>query len=449
MKKMLFKRLPAILLTALLSSGLAACSSDNQPAAKTEGGSQAATAQGGTAAKKKDINIWMWDKSESRMKMIEEFTKLHPEYNVVLTAVESKDMTQKLQTALASGADLPDIAWLEQTYRGKLLSLDIWEDISKAPYSLDKSQVLDYLIPLETTESGVYVGPEAPSVAGMAYKRPLTKQYFGTDDPQELQKIFTDWDTFIKKGIEVKQKSNGSVYMFPSLGDAFQFLKGQSSTPFVQGNTLNLKQGMGPILEKLLEMKKAGIIDVLDYNSPAANATFADNTHIFYPCANWSVEFTVKPNDKNGSGRWGFMVPPGGPFPWGGTVQGVPKKAKNKEGAVEFIKFFFLTERGSELARDVKGNFSPFKPIYNKSDFYSAKDAFFGGQDVLKAIAQDIFPKIKSVRLPSKYDQDIDDTINIAIKTINGSSDGNVSVDQLIKKMEDDLKNKQPDLKTS
>ncbi|NHN29849.1 ABC transporter substrate-binding protein [Paenibacillus agricola] len=442
MRRTVFRWLSIVILAAIMGSMLAACSSESKPSAGADEKPGA-----GMTAKKTDINIWLWDKSESRTKLNEEFTKLYPQYNIVLTAVESKDMAQKLQTALASGADLPDIAWLEQTYRGKLLSLNIWEDISKAPYNFDKSQVLDYLLPLETTESGVYVGPEAPSVAGMAYKRAMAKEYFGTDDPAEMQKIFTDWDTFIKKGIEVKEKSNGSAFMFASLGDAYAFLKGQTSTPFVQGNNLNLKQGAGPLLEKLVQMKKAGIIDVLDANSPAANASYTDNIHIFYPCANWSVEFTIKTNDKNGIGRWGFMIPPGGPFPLGGTVQGVPQKAKNKQGAVEFIKFLFLTEKGSEVARDYKGNFSPFKPIYDKPDFYSKKDEHFAGQDVMKAFTTDVFPKIKSVRLPSKYDQDIDDSINVAMKTINASANGDVNVEQLIKKMEGDLTGKQPDLK--
>ena len=80
--------------------------------------------------------------------------------------------------------------------------LDIWEDITKEPYNFDTSQVMDYLIPLETSESGIYVGPECPSVAGLAYKRELAKEFLGTDDPKELEKMLSDWDSFIEKGKE-------------------------------------------------------------------------------------------------------------------------------------------------------------------------------------------------------------------------------------------------------
>ena len=48
--------------------------------------------------------------------------------------------------------------------------------------------------------------------------------------------------------------------------------------------------------------------------------------------------------------------------------------------------------------------------------------------------------------LPSRYDQDIDDVYNLALKTINASSDGNVSVDKLLESMKDELLTKQPDL---
>ena len=341
---------------------------------------------------------------------------------------------------------MPDIAWLEATYRGKLLSLDIWEDITKEPYNFDTSQVMDYLIPLETSESGIYVGPECPSVAGLAYKRELAKEFLGTDDPKELEKMLSDWDSFIEKGKEVVDKSGGTVYMLSSLGAAGQILKGQSTEPFIVDNKLNLDTSMRPILEKLVEMKQVGMIDVLDFNSAEEGASYARNEDIFYPCANWSLEFTIKSNDKDGSGRWGFMLPPGGPFPWGGTVSAVPKDAVHKEEAVEFLKYFWLTEKGGELNRDYVGNFTSYKPAYEDESFYSRPDEFFAGQDVLQVIAQDVLPNIKGVRLPSRYDQDIDDVYNLALKTINASSDGNVSVDKLLESMKDELLPKQPDL---
>ncbi len=335
----------AICISSLAGCGGSGSQPQEAPAASSgqEAEAQPQETEGDSAAADREVTIWCWDTGDTRKQMHDEFTKATG-IKVNLVAVESKDMTQKLQTTLASGGEMPDIAWLEATFRGKLLSLDIWEDITSDPYNFDTSQVLDYLIPLETAEGGQYVGPECPSVAGMAYKRELAKEYLGTDDPQELEAMLSDWDAFIEKGKEVAEKSGGTVFMLSSLGAAGQMLKGQSTAPFVEGDKLNLDASMRPILEKLLEMKQAGMVDVLDFSSAEEGASYAGDEHIFYPCANWSVEFTIKSNDKDGQGRWGFMLPPGGPFPWGGTVMGVPRGAVHKEEAVEYIRFFFASE---------------------------------------------------------------------------------------------------------
>ena len=52
-------------------------------------------------------------------------------------------------------------------------------------------------------------------------------------NPKELEKMLSDWDSFIEKGKEVVDKSGGTVYMLSSLGAAGQILKGQSTEPFI------------------------------------------------------------------------------------------------------------------------------------------------------------------------------------------------------------------------
>ncbi|GHV64300.1 hypothetical protein AGMMS49587_16390 [Spirochaetia bacterium] len=436
MKRGVFLLVPILV---MVLSVFSAC--NGKDGSKAVAGSDAKAA---AASAEKKVLIWCWDNSDRRKDMHAEFTK-RTGIDVELFAVLAKDMAQKLQTTLASNGDMPDIAWCEATYRGKLLSLDIWEDTTKAPYNFDKSNVVDYLIPLETSEDGRWVGPECPSVGGMAYKRDLAKQYFGTDDPEELEKLFPTWDAFKKAGLEVQAKSGGKVFMMTSLGLALQFMKGQSNTPFIQNSKLNLENSMQPILQQLIEFKQSKVTDVLDIDSPEEGASYATNEHIFYPCANWSLVYTIRANDRNGQGRWGFMLPPGGAFPWGGTVMGVPKKGQRKENGVAYIKFFFGSEEGAILQRDRMGNFSPYKPLYQNPNFYTAQDEYFRGQDVQKAVAQRVLPAIKSPRVPSPYDQDINDVFNLAIKKINTGAA--VTAASLVAESATELVNKNPAIK--
>lgn len=250
----------------------------------------------------------------------------------------------------------------------------------------------------------------------------------------------------MKKGIEVKEKSGGKVLMLTGVDDAFNLLKGQDATPFVNGNKLNLNAVLKPMLTRLIEMSKAGIVDKMQQWTPAWNASFAASKDIFTSCATWGPTYVLKPNDKNSNGRWGLMIPPGGAIAYGGTIVGIPKKAKNKEAAFTYIKWNYLSENGAKSNRDHLEYFNTMKSTYEDKNFYSKPDPFFGGQDVLKTFAQVIAPKMAPSRAVSKYDQEINDAINVAITTINSSKDGNLSVDDLVKKIENDIVAKVPEL---
>jgi len=454
MKKHIFfsKIITCMLIALMILSLIAGCGkssstvSQNKPAAETDKSAE--------KEQKKEtpgidtpvtINVWTWEPKENQQKIIDDFNKEYPNITVEFNNVNSADMAKKLQTAIAAGSDLPDVAWMEISYRGKLISLDCWEDLTK--YGVDKENILDFLIPLSTNERGELVGIEvSPAFAGLAYKRDLAKEYFGTDDPHELQKILPDWDAFIEKGKEVKQKSGGKVFMLTGVDDAFLLLKGQDATPFVIDNKLNLKTVLTPMFNRLVEMTKAGIVDKLQRDTPNWNASFAESKHIFYSCATWSPTYVIKPNDKNSTGRWGLMTPPGGAIAIGGTIVGIPKKAKNKEAAFEYIKWNYLSLNGAKSNRDHLEYFNTMKSTYEDENFYSKPDEFFGGQDVFKTFAKEIAPNMAPSRPVNKYDQEINSAISIAITTINSSKDGNISVDDIIKKVEDDVLAKVPEL---
>ncbi len=456
MKKHLFsiRFLSCMLVSIMFIWVFTACGAAKEPASegttiqtteKTDNTGQAATSKASEEVTG-TVNIWTWETKEANQKMIDAFNKDNPKITVEFNNVAREDMAKKLQTALVAGSDMPDVAWMESTYRGKLISLDCWESLEN--YGVDKSNILDYMIPISTNEKGELIGIEvSPAFAGLAYKRDLAKEYFGTDDPIELSKLIPDVDTLIQKGIEIKQKSGGKVFMFSGVDTLSFLLLGQSPEPFVKdGNKLNVDAAVRPTFVKLIEATKAGIVDKLQQMTPAWNASYADKTHMFYPCATWSPTYLIKPNDKNGSGRWGLMTTPGGATTWGGTIVGIPKKSQNKQAAFEYINWNYLSEAGAKANRDNMEYFNTMKSTYKDAGFYTKSDPFFAGQDVFKTFAQEIAPKVAVGRPAQKYDQEINEAINIAIVTINSSKDGNISVDELIKKVESDILDKVPEL---
>ena len=141
-----------------------------------------------------------------------------------------------------------------------------------------------------------------------------------------------------------------------------------------------------------------------------------------------------------------MMVPPGGGCLIGGTNVLIPEKAQNKVAAFAYIKWNYLSLEGAVSNRDHLDYFSVYAPIYNDETFYSAEDEFFGGQDVLQFFAQNLMPNMAESRQVDKYDIEVSEAAELAIKTISDSDGTNVTIEELLADMEAEILNKLPEL---
>ncbi len=384
------------------------------------------------------VTVWGWDETEI---LKDHLATIYPNLTINYVTIAQSDLPQKIQTTLASGAQMPDIIQLEATTRGKMYSLNCWENLSAAPYNVDKNIFTIDQIPVSVDANGNLLGlPMGAVPSAMAYKRSLAKEYFGTDDPDALYQMFTTWNDYVEKGKEVNEKSNGTVKMFAGLSDLYSVLIGQTIIPFTVGDKLNVEASLTPIFEQLIAIKQADVVDTLEQDSPALMASYADSTHIFYPCAQWSPRWILKPNDSR-DGEWGLMELAGGAVNWGGGVYSIPTTALNKEGAFAVIKWLTMNPDSAVPRRDELQVFTAIKSVYADPNFYSRKDSFFGGEDIDKLFAYTIIPKMNetNVRPLNQYDVEVRDAVSSALKTINASPDGNVDVGKLITQVENDI----------
>ncbi len=327
--------------------------------------------------------------------------------------------------------------------RGKLISMDLWANLEAEPFNLDREDIHDKLIPMCVNEKGQIIGIETgPGLAGLAYRRDLAKEYFGTDDPKELEKIFNSWNAFILKGMEVNQKSKGKVFMMSGAEDIYTVLGNQNSAQLIKNGKLNIDDALIENFRIIKEMIDKKVIDRLELQEPNCwQDSFESGRYIFYPCANWYPKYVIKANDPKGKGRWGFMLPPGGPYNWGGSLFSISKTSKNKEAAWTYIKWSFLTREGAVSYRDNMGYLSPYKKIYEDPNFYDIKDDFFAGQALMK-IFSDIFDDITQIYI-SPYDQDINQSIVMGLK---GMEMG-ISYEEALDVVKQDILRKFPELK--
>ncbi len=378
------KKMLAIAMTgAMAISMLTGCGDSSGSSADTaaaETSSEAASSEEAIT-----LTIWDWDSTFSEY-MTDYYTQSHPNVTFNFVNVASTDYFQKLQGALSSGEGVPDIILCEMGYRGKVFDLGILDDLTQAPYNLDSSEMYDFAVSLGSDKNGTLMGVEqqvCPS--GLAYRRDLAKEYFGTDDPAELEAMFTDWDSFIEAGKEVQEKSGGSEYMLPGVATcAFYILRNQDCAEYITDDTIDITSRYSDDVNTLSEMMAANIIMPGDSETTIADG-FAKGAFIFYPCAPWVEKWYISANDPDGSGNWGLMECPGGGFTFGGTSVGVYKDSPNKEAAWDYIRYTYCDGEGTNEAYEQFGFMSGFKSCYGGDSVYlgtSEYDEFFGGEEL-------------------------------------------------------------------
>lgn len=390
------------------------------------------------------LTMWGWDDIYFKA-VTEGFNKIYPNVKFEYTPVANGDLLQKYQTALASGTELPDIGWAIIDSRAKVYELDMWEPLNQAPYNFDIKEVYDYLHPIMVNQKGDICGiDQCLSPAGLAYRKDLAEEYLGTADPQELEDMLPTWEAFIEKGREVQEKSGGKVYMWPGVADAQQFIRGQDSRPWIEGNTIKATETLMKSLELACEFRDNKTVDNLEAWSPAWYASFGGDTHIFAGCATWSVPFTIEPNDPAGenTGHWGLMSAPEGNISWGGTTLGITKSCKDKALAWEFIQYATLSTEGAKALSSIGFMSAAKAPYEEEPELKSFKSKWFGEQDLGNVFLEEIVPDIQ-IRTMNIDDNIIHDALNLVTTSIN--NDTNMTAVDALELLKEELAMKLPD----
>ncbi len=367
------------------------------------------------------LTYWGWD-SNYYEPLIEAYMESHPNVKIEATATEWGDMLTKVQQALASGSELPTIIPMDITLIGNWKKMGITENL--LDYGLDTSVYNSALIEAATDADGNVIGLfENVCPAGIAYKRDLAKEYFGTDDPDELAEMFSSYDAYVEKGKEVAEKSDGSVFLFHSGQAVAEWLYFASDIANVSDDTINMTDKMTDVMSKLVELRDAGAVDSYQNGTAEANATYADDSHIFYPCPDWALTYYIESNDPDGSGNWGLIKAPSG-YSHGGTAMGISSSASDeqKEAAYDFITWAVSSEEGATVAKDKAGYITQDSTIATDEFCKRSDEEFFGGQDISTLYYKDI-ASIISIATPSAFDNDIVSVRNdVAQQLMNDTS---------------------------
>lgn len=424
------RKIIAICLVAVLAiSSLTACGSSdntgnnlNNNAENTGASSEAKPTEGND--EQITLTIWDWDE-EHLTHMTQWYQEKHPNINFETLVVSVPDYMQKLQSAIASGSGVPDIILGELGYRGKVFELGILEDLSQEPYQVKKEDMFEFVTDLESGPNGELYGVEqqiCPS--GLAYRRDLALEYLGTDDPDEISAMISDWDKAFDVGQQVIEKSKGTVTIFPGMTVLFAILMGQNASSYIDGDNINLTQRYMEPLKIAAKFNQAGLLGIQEGGTPALSNSYSAGEVIFYPCAPWSLKWDVAVNDPEGTGNWGLTTAPGGGFTYGGTSVSIYSGSEHKEAAWDYIQEVYCTGDGVKEAYEKYGFMTGFKaPYEDKNSYFTTVkgqyDEYFGGQNLA-----DYFVNTIAINTAGQVQTKNQTNVNTALSTVAAQMTG-------------------------
>ena len=360
-------------------------------------------AVGVTASAEEKIRIVEWNWNEVMCNhMTDIYAEAFPEVEYEYVIVNANDYMQKLQAAIASGSEVPDIILGESAWRGSLYALDILDNLEAEPYNLDRSEFIEKVIPLLSNSEGQIVGFDQQfACAGLAYRRDLTEKYFGVSEPDEVAALIADWDKFTQAGQKLAEQT-GDVYMMASITDLMDVIRAQNAAEYIDGDTIDITGRFTSTLELATQIRDAGVpLGQYEKGTNAWNATFAEGNVIFYVMPSWGSKTYVATNypESDGQGLWGLCTAPGNiGFTNGGTVVGIYKNSPNKEKAYEMLHYLYCSVEGAGQMFERMGylySFNDFyteeSPLFTEGGFY---DSYYADQNIGLYMYENIAPTI-------------------------------------------------------
>ena len=418
---MKLKKLMAIMLAGTMVFGLTACgggsgsgSSAGSGSASSEAGDDGAADDGaaGDTASAGGEKLVVWTLAKDLETFAEHYMEQNSGVAIETVVIEPANYVTKVQTALNGGQKEPDIIVGEPQMLEDFYDAGYFEDLNQAPYNAQDyaDQIVDYVWQVGQDADGIQRAISYQiTPAGIYYRRDIAQEVFGTEDPEEIGKLFADYPTILDTAETLKSKgyrifaSDAEISYFS--GDSAWVIDGvlnvdqgrydyqdlcislyqddltayanQWSTPWYQAMA-----GEVPILSADIQNYADDSVNVWDAEQFAEATEGMDTTEVFaFGLPSWGV-LTMRDNVQDTSGKWGVCSGPAYGF-GGGTFIGISSQSERKDLAWDFLKFCTLNEDTANWWIEVsEGDTVSLIPVLEAH----AEDAneVYGGQQLYK-----------------------------------------------------------------
>ncbi|MDM8529306.1 extracellular solute-binding protein [Anaerolineales bacterium HSG24] len=352
-------------LLLVLSMALSACGGDTAaPAEKPAAEGSAAEepkaeepAAEEPSGEKQVLKVWSFTNEINTMTVAYEGVNPNVDIEYTMIPMTNGEYQTKIKAAMGT-TDAPDVIALEAAFAKEFVEADVLADLADLLPHAEAAKTYPFVIDVGSHDGVTKAFAYQATPGALFYRRSLAKEYFGTDDPAELQVLLSDMDKFAEAAAIVKEKSDGNTYMVCSSGDLQMPFFDNRSQPWIVDDVLILD----PMVRKYAATAKLFRDEKYEAQATAwqegwfagMNDTLVDAEgnpkRVFsYFLPTWGLTYVLAPNAKasdgasDTTGDWGVITGPL-PYQWGGTWMGALKDSPNMDIAKDFIRFATLDE---------------------------------------------------------------------------------------------------------
>lgn len=328
----------------------------------------------------------------------EQFEAKYPNVTITLEVFGGDDYQTKIMNTLPTKQGVPDLFDLEEGYVYKFIDSPLLANLEELGLGTACENYYDWAVAMGRDSNGVLKGVcDNVSPVAYWYLRDQMAKWLGTSDDAEISAILGSWDAMQEKALEIKEASEGTVYLFPNLSEMVK-VAGYSLTPFARDGEFAIDQGWIDLVDTMRSFYEADV--VADFGSWGGEwaSNWNDGTLLIRTMPSWDF-FTDW--EKN-TGNVGVAAPFLNSYE-GGTYRAIYANSEKKELCAKFIEF--LTTEEYQLQNLAVNNQMPAnKNIVNVlgDDYTNEK---FGGQNIMKTYDA-ICANISNI-VPDKYTRDL------------------------------------------
>lgn len=332
------------------------------------------------------------------------YKKIHPDVEIKLVSLAYGDHHNAMTTALATGANLPDVMAIDFGFIGKFAESGGLEDLLKAPYNAGpyRTKISRFSIPQAMSSSGALAAMPADIGPGTLFYRQDMLDKAGVTEAD----LTKSWESYIEAGKKIKAATG--AYLIPSAVDIKDIVirSGLKDGDGIYFNKQHQVLVDSPRFQRAFELAKAVRTAGLDGNINAWSNEWTEaykrNKFATQAFGAWFAGHLKNWLDPEAAGKWRVAQLPGGAYAsWGGSFYAIPKKAANKAAAWEFIKFMTLN-KDMQIEAFRKLDAFPALIEAQNDPFLDEPVEYLGGQKA-RRLWKDAADKIAAITV-DKYD---------------------------------------------